>query len=114
MTFMRFSTHQSSESEGGAQRSYFKYSQRSDLQGLALARQKSNIHRAQSVDLSVRSPLGPSQAEAAFNLEESFRRAEAARAMSMDASRVPGIDSWPVDAILSGSNTSHLFLSFLP
>ena len=67
-----------------------------------LARQKSNIHRAQSVDLSARSPLAASQAEAAFNLEESFRRAEAARAMSMDASRVPGIDSWPVDAILSG------------
>lgn len=38
---------------------------------------------------------------AAFDLEESFRRAAAARAMSMDASRVPGVDSWPVDGFAS-------------
>ena len=71
-----------------------------NLQGLA--KQKANIHRAQSVDLTNRSPLGSSHSEATFDLEESFRRAEAARAMSMDASRVPGIESWPVDCLMSG------------
>lgn len=43
-----------------------------------------------------------SHSEAAFDLEESFRRAEAARGMSMDVSRVLGIDSWPVEALMSG------------
>lgn len=46
-----------------------------------------------------------SHSEAAFDLEESFRRAEAARGMSMDVSRVLGIDSWPVEALMSGASS---------
>lgn len=50
--------------------------------------------------------MGTSRSNA-FDLEESFRRAEAARGMSMDVSHVPGVESWPVDALMSGEPFSQ-------
>ena len=67
------------------------------MQGLA--RRKANMHRAMSVDLGHDGERDTSP----FSIEDSFRRAEAARAMSMDASHVPGVEGWPVPhALLTG------------
>jgi len=59
------------------------------------------MHRAMSVDLGPNGQ-GCEGDTSPFNIEESFRRAEAARAMSMDVSHVPGVESWPVPHLLTG------------
>lgn len=74
-------------------------------------RRSSHFSRARSVDLTNGPPASSSHPDPAFDLEESFRRADAARAMSMDVSHVPIVDSWHVKGLNTG--TTGLSTSFL-
>lgn len=69
-----------------------------DLQGLP---RRNHILRARSVDFTHGGPQ-TNDAPPPHDLEESFRRAEAARAMSMEISHVPGIESWQVKGLNTG------------
>ena len=61
---------------------------------LAGLHRKSAFSRARSVDLTYGNGLAPSAGghTRSVDIQESFRRADTARAMSMDVSHVPGVD----------------------